>query len=96
MSRRPRARAGSAHPAGHERPKAFAVRAPEGTLRVCLINQNITRDERVVIDLGRKFTLSAALADRPARDAWYISKTPFAELGHLLVENLTTDRIARW
>ena len=32
--------------------KAFAVPAPEGTLRLCLINQNITRDERVVINLG--------------------------------------------
>ena len=35
--------------------KAFAVRAPDETLCVCLINQNITRDERVAIDSGRKF-----------------------------------------
>jgi hypothetical protein len=27
--------------------RAFAVRAPQGTLRVCLINQNVARDERV-------------------------------------------------
>jgi len=40
---------------------AFAVRAPEGTLRVCLINQNITRDERAAIDLGGKFTAASML-----------------------------------
>ena len=32
--------------------KAFAVRAPEGALRICLINQNTTLDERVAIDFG--------------------------------------------
>jgi hypothetical protein len=41
--------------------KAFAVRAPEGTLRVCLINQNITRDERVDIDAGRKFAVASMM-----------------------------------
>jgi hypothetical protein len=41
--------------------KAFAVRAPEGTLRVCLINQNVARDERVAIDPGRKFTVVSIL-----------------------------------
>ena len=41
--------------------KAFAVRAPEGTLRVCLINQNITHDERLAIDPGRKFTAASML-----------------------------------
>ena len=34
--------------------KAFAVRAPDETLCVC-INQNITRDERVAIEFGAKF-----------------------------------------
>jgi hypothetical protein len=49
---------------------AFAVRAPEGTLRVCLINQNITRDERVAIDLERKFTAASMLRlAGPAIDA---------------------------
>jgi hypothetical protein len=41
--------------------KAFAVRAPEGTLRVCLINQNVARHERVAIDPGRKFTVASML-----------------------------------
>ena len=50
--------------------KAFAVRAPEGTLRVCLINQNITRDERVAIDPGRKFTVASMMRlAGPAIDA---------------------------
>jgi hypothetical protein len=41
--------------------KAFAVRAPEGTLRICLINQTVARDERVAIDAGRKFTIASTL-----------------------------------
>jgi hypothetical protein len=41
--------------------KAFAVRASEGTLRVCLINRNVARDERVAIDPGRKFTIASTL-----------------------------------
>jgi hypothetical protein len=41
--------------------KAFAIRPPEGTLRVCLINQSITSDERVAINPGRKFTVASAL-----------------------------------
>ena len=41
--------------------KAFAVRAPEGTLRVCLINQNVARHERVAIDPARKFTVASML-----------------------------------
>ena len=50
--------------------KAFAVRAPEGTLRVCLINQNITGDERVAINPGRKFTAASRLRlAGPAIDA---------------------------
>ena len=50
--------------------KAFAVRAPEGTLRVCLINQNVARDERVAIDPGRKFTVASMLRlAGPAIDA---------------------------
>jgi hypothetical protein len=50
--------------------KAFAVRAPEGTLRVCLINQHITHDERLAIDPGRKFTAASMLRlTGPAIDA---------------------------
>ena len=50
--------------------KAFAVRAPEGMLRVCLINQNVARDERVAIDPGRKFTAASMLRlTGPAIDA---------------------------
>ena len=50
--------------------KAFAVRAPEGTLRVCLINQNITHNERLAIDPGRKFTAASMLRlTGPAIDA---------------------------
>jgi hypothetical protein len=41
--------------------KAFAVRPPEGTLRVCLINQGITSDERVAITPRRKFTVASML-----------------------------------
>ena len=41
--------------------KAFAVRAPEGTLRICLVNQNITLDERLAIDPGRKFTAASMM-----------------------------------
>jgi hypothetical protein len=50
--------------------KAFAVRAPDETLCVCLINQNITRDERVAIDSGRSFTAASVLRlAGPAIDA---------------------------
>jgi hypothetical protein len=50
--------------------KTFALRAPEGTLRVCLINQNVARDERVAIDPGRKFTVASMLRlAGPAIDA---------------------------
>jgi hypothetical protein len=67
--------------------KAFAVRAPEGTLRVCLINQNITRDERVVIDLGRKFTAASMLRlAGPAIDA-----TAGVTLG-----GASVDELGRW
>jgi hypothetical protein len=39
-------------------------------LRVCLINQNITRDECVAIDLGGKFTAASMLRlAGPAIDA---------------------------
>jgi len=41
--------------------KAFAVRAPEGTLRVCLINQNVARDERVAINPAQKVTIASTL-----------------------------------
>ena len=49
--------------------KAFAVRAPDETLCVC-INQNITRDERVAINSGRSFTAASVLRlAGPAIDA---------------------------
>jgi hypothetical protein len=41
--------------------KTFAVRSPEGTLRIYLINQNITRNERVAINPGRKFKVASML-----------------------------------
>jgi hypothetical protein len=41
--------------------KTFAVRAPDGTLRLCLINQNITRNHRLTIDFGRKFAVASML-----------------------------------
>lgn len=50
--------------------KAFAVRTPEGTLRICLINQNITHDKRLAIEPGRKFTSASMLRlAGPAIDA---------------------------
>jgi hypothetical protein len=67
--------------------KAFAVRAPEGTLRLCLINQNITRDERVAIDLGCKFTAASMLRlAGPAIDA-----TAGVTLG-----GASVDELGRW
>jgi hypothetical protein len=64
-------RASSCAPrAGTSDLKAFAVRAPEVTLRVCLINQNITRDKRVAIDSRQKFTVASMLRlAGPAIDA---------------------------
>jgi hypothetical protein len=41
--------------------KTFAVRAPEGTLRVCLINKDFSRAARVTIDPGRSFVASSIL-----------------------------------
>jgi len=50
--------------------KAFAVRAPEGTLRVCLINKDFKRGGRVTIDPGRSFVASSVMRlDGPAPDA---------------------------
>src|SRR5262249_5287961 len=50
--------------------KAFAVRAPEGTLRVCLINKDFSRNERVTIDPGRTFAASSVMRlGGPAADA---------------------------
>jgi hypothetical protein len=50
--------------------KAFAVRAPEGTLRVCLINKNFNRGAHVRIDAGRDFTVSSVMRlEGPAPDA---------------------------
>ena len=67
--------------------KAFAVRAPEGTLRVCLINQNVARDERVAIDPGRKFTVASMLRlAGPAVDA-----TAGVTLG-----GASVDEFGRW
>src|SRR4029077_9191143 len=67
--------------------KAFAVRAPEGTLRVCLINQNITRDERLAIDPGRKFTAASMLRlTGPAIDA----------TAGLTLGGASVDELGRW
>jgi hypothetical protein len=67
--------------------KAFALRAPEGALRVCLMNQNITRDERVAIDPGRKFTVASMLRlAGPAIDA-----TAGVTLG-----GASVDEFGRW
>jgi hypothetical protein len=50
--------------------KAFAVRAPEGALRICLINKSITRGARVRIDPGRSFVRSSVMRlAGPAADA---------------------------
>ena len=50
--------------------RAFAVRAPEGTLQVCLINKSSTQGERVEIDPGRKFSVvSITRLAGPAVDA---------------------------
>jgi hypothetical protein len=40
---------------------AFAVRAPEGSLRVCLINKDFARGARVRIDAGRSFAASSVM-----------------------------------
>ncbi len=50
--------------------RAFAVRAPDGTLRVCLINKGVDRGARVGIDPGRQFARAAVLSlAGPAPDA---------------------------
>jgi len=50
--------------------KAFAVRAPEGTLRVCLINKDFSRARHVTIDPGRSFVTSSVMRlSGPAADA---------------------------
>jgi hypothetical protein len=67
--------------------KAFAVRAPEGILRICLINQNITRDHRVTIDSGRKFAVASTL--RLAGPA--IGSTAGVTLG-----GATVDEVGTW
>jgi hypothetical protein len=49
---------------------SFAVRGPDGTLRVCLINKDFIRDARVRIDPGRDFGLSSIMRlTGPAADA---------------------------
>jgi glycosyl hydrolase family 79 len=50
--------------------KAFAVRAQEGTLRVCLINKDFRRGARVRIDPGRSFVVASVMRlAGPAADA---------------------------
>jgi hypothetical protein len=50
--------------------KAFAVRAPEGSLRLCLINKDSGRGARVSIDPGRNFIASSIMRlAGPAVDA---------------------------
>lgn len=50
--------------------KAFAVRAGDGSLRVCLINKDLARGVRVEIDPGRRFaTASVMRLVGPAADA---------------------------
>jgi hypothetical protein len=50
--------------------RAFAVRAPEGTLRICLINKDFTRGARVRIDPGRSFIVASVMQlAGPAVDA---------------------------
>jgi hypothetical protein len=61
--------------------------SPDGTLRVCLINQNIMRDHRVAVDPGRKFTVASMLRlAGPAIDA-----TAGVTLG-----GASVDEFGRW
>jgi hypothetical protein len=49
---------------------AFAIRAEDGSLRVCLINRDFTRGARVRIDPGRSFGVaSITRLVGPAADA---------------------------
>ncbi|HEY6996211.1 MAG TPA: glycosyl hydrolase family 79 C-terminal domain-containing protein [Xanthobacteraceae bacterium] len=49
---------------------AFAVRAPEGSLRVCLINADFVRGARVRIDPGRRFAVASVMRlSGPSADA---------------------------
>jgi hypothetical protein len=67
--------------------EAFAVRTPEGMLRICLINQDVTLDKRVVIEPGRKFTSASMLRlAGPAIDA-----TAGVKLG-----GASVDEFGRW
>jgi hypothetical protein len=50
--------------------KAYAVRAPDGALRICLINNDLTRSARVKIDPGRNFMAASVMRlAGPAADA---------------------------
>jgi hypothetical protein len=50
--------------------KAFAVRAPEGSLQVCLINKDFVRGTRVTINAGHSFAASSIMRlAGPAVDA---------------------------
>jgi hypothetical protein len=67
--------------------KAFAVRARDGTLRVCLINMNFWRGARVSIDPGRSFAAASVMRlAGPAADA-----TAGVTLGETSV-----DEFGRW
>jgi hypothetical protein len=67
--------------------KAFAVKAPEGTLRICLINQNITRDERVAINPGRKFTVASMLR---------LAGSAIDAIDGLTLGGASVDEFGRW
>lgn len=75
--------------------RAFAVRAPEGTLQVFLINKDLRRGARVRIDAGRSFATSAVMRlAGPAADA-----TAGITLGGARVDDfgrwaLATDEVA--
>jgi hypothetical protein len=67
--------------------KAFAVRAGEGGLRVCLINKDLARGVRVEIDPGRRFgNASVMRLAGPAADA-----TSGITLG-----GASVDALGRW
>jgi hypothetical protein len=67
--------------------KAFAVRTPEGTLRVCLINKDFRRGVRVTIDPGRDFGVSSVMRlTGPAADA----------TAGIMLGGASVDEFGRW
>jgi len=83
---------------------AFAVRAPEGTLRVCLINKDFRHGERVRIDPGRSFVAASIMRlTGPAPNATtgitlggssvdeLGAWTSTSELAHLVDRGITID-----